>query len=64
MYCTMCTYHILNVFQLIEDHEFDSDKGVIIGANIFDVALELCRKVVQLGELRRPWDEAARIGGV
>ena len=58
------TYHGVQVLQLIEKHEFDSDEGVVVGAHITHIALELRREAMELGELSPLWDEATRRGGI
>ena len=60
----MPIYHSLNVLQLIEHHEFDGDKSVIVGPNISHIDVDLWRDMTELSECVLTGNEPSRLIGV
>ena len=63
-YAFQIFYHSLDVLQLIEDHEFDCDKSVIVSANISHVDVDLRWDVAELSECVLTRNEPPRFIGV
>ena len=53
------SHHSLDVHQLVEQHEFDGDERIVVGADIAHVVVELVGHLAQLGELLVLGDEAS-----
>ena len=58
------THHCLNVLQLVEQHQFDSEDGVIVCPHVTHIVVELVGDMTELCELVAPRNEPAGVGRV